>query len=131
MRLENASRRAKFFLDRVPQRAGEFWRRFPRGWGQDREVDEGGHGWKEACQLPRSHPEVGRAQVGGEAVQLKRFTLDYLGAIFLFTPLEGGYPGRHLLRCPFAYIGLDAASCWSELAASMLRHCRRAGREHF
>ena len=65
MRLENASRRAKFFLDRVPQRAGEFWRRFPRGWGQDREVDEGGHGWKEACQLPRSNPEVGRAQVGG------------------------------------------------------------------
>ena len=83
MRLENASRRAKFFLDRVPQRAGEFWRRsrrrsrrrFRRGrgfrcglrreWGQDREVDEGGHGWKEACQLPRSHPEVGRAQVGG------------------------------------------------------------------
>ena len=28
-------------------------------------MDEGGHGWKEACQLPRSHPEVGRAQVGG------------------------------------------------------------------
>ena len=50
MRLENASRRAKFFLERVPQRGGEFWRRFRRRWGQDREVDEGGHGWKEACQ---------------------------------------------------------------------------------
>ena len=65
MRLENVSRRAKFFLERVPQRGGEFWRRFRKEWGQDREVDEGGHGWKEACQLPRSHPEVGRAQVGG------------------------------------------------------------------
>ena len=50
MRLENASRRAKFFLERVPQCGGEFWRRFRRWWGQDREVDEGGHGWKEACQ---------------------------------------------------------------------------------